>query len=301
VISYRVRHTTEYRYSQPVSLCHNETHLLPRELPYQHCFSGQLQIHPAPTARHDREDFFGNRVTYFIIQESHAALEVTATSEVHLLPVVLPDFSATPVWEEAKTRLHGDHSREGLEARQFMLDSPFVSASAQFAAYAAPSFSRGRPLLEAVHALMTRIHSEFVYDPEFTTIATPLSTVFEHRRGVCQDFAHLALACLRSLGFAARYVSGYLETFPPPDQPHSANAAASHAWLSVYSPGHGWVDFDPTNDQIPTDRHITVAWGRDYGDVTPLKGTLLGGGTHVLHVDVEVKRRTDRDSTGKDL
>jgi transglutaminase-like putative cysteine protease len=245
--------------------------------------------------RHDRQDFFGNRATYFTIQESHTTLVVTALSEVQILPLALPDFSATLPWEEAKTRLHSDQNREVWEARQFILDSPFVSASAKFAAYAAPSFSSQRPLLEAVHALMTRIHSEFVYDPEFTTIATPLSTVFEHRRGVCQDFAHLALACLRSLGFAARYVSGYLETFPPPDQPQAANAAASHAWISVYSPGHGWVDFDPTNDQIPTDRHITVAWGRDYGDVTPLKGTILGGGEHVLHVDVEVKRQTGSD------
>lgn len=291
MISYHVRHTTEYRYSRPVSLCHNEAHVQPRGLPHQRCLYSQLQIHPAPTVRHEREDFFGNRTTYFTIQESHMTLVVTAISEVQILPVVLPDFNSTLAWEEARTRLHHDQSRDVLEARQFRLDSPFVSASAELADYAAPSFSRGRPLLEAVYALMKRIHSEFTYDPEFTTIATPLRIVFEHRRGVCQDFAHLALACLRSLGLAARYVSGYLETFPPPDQPRAVNAAASHAWISVYSPGQGWVDFDPTNDQIPIDRHITVAWGRDYSDVTPLKGTILGGGEHVLQVAVEVQRQ----------
>lgn len=293
MISYHVRHITEYRYSEPVSLCHNEAHLQPRYLPHQYCSHSQLHIQPPPAIRHEREDFFGNRVVYFVIQEPHTALQVTATSEVQMTTKGIPDLSSTLPWEAAQTFFRSDPSQDGLEARQFALASPFVTVNQEFARYTAPSFSSRRPVLEAVRDLMLRIHHDFAYDPEFTTVATPVSEVFTHRRGVCQDFAHLALACLRSWGLAARYVSGYVETVPPTGQAGPTGAAASHAWISVYSPGHGWVDFDPTNDQIPTDRHITVAWGRDYSDVTPLKGTILGGGEHVLNVAVEVKRHNE--------
>ena len=156
--------------------------------------------------------------------------------------------------------------------------------------YAEKSFAKGRPLLEAVEDLTTRLYTDFTYDPGFTTIATPLADVVKHRRGVCQDFAHLGIACLRALGLAARYVSGYIETDPPPDQEPLEGADASHAWFSVYLPQFGWIDFDPTNNQIPADRHITVAWGRDYADVTPLKGVVFGSGTHELSVSVDCKR-----------
>ena len=293
--SYRVNHTTRYRYREPVSLCHNEARLLPCSLPHQLCLHSQLQIQPLPTVYHEREDFFGNRVTYFAVQEPHTLLEVTALSEVQIVPRDIPYLGSALAWQEAGTLLRRKLDPDVLEIRQFLLDSPLVSTSQVLADYAKPSFSSGRTLLEAAHDLMQRIHWEFTYDPEFTTIATPLSEVFEHRRGVCQDFAHLAIGCLRSLGLAARYISGYVETLPPLGQSRLVGTAASHAWVSVYSPGQGWVDFDPTNDQIPTDRHITVAWGRDYSDVTPLKGTILGGSEHVLQVAVEVCRREDAD------
>ena len=289
--NYHISHTTRYRYHEPVSLCHNEAHLLPRSLPHQLCLHSQLQIQPLPAVCHEREDFFGNRVSYFAVQEPHTLLEVTALSEVQIVPRDIPDLRSALAWEEVGPHLRHGLDPDVLEVRPFLLDSPLISTSQVLADYAAPSFSSSRTLLEATHDLMRRIHWEFIYDSEFTTIATPLNEVLEHRRGVCQDFAHLAIGCLRSLGLAARYVSGYLETLPPPDQPCRVDTAASHAWVSVYSPGQGWVDFDPTNDQIPTDRHITVAWGRDYSDVTPLKGTILGGGEHVLQVAVEVRRR----------
>ena len=178
-----------------------------------------------------------------------------------------------------------------LEARQFRLESNFIEFGSGIMEYAAPSFAAGRPLLEAVHDLMQRIHRDFTYDPHFSNIATPLHQVLEHRRGVCQDFAHLAIACLRAQGLAARYVSGYLETLPPPGETKQIGADASHAWFGVYVPYQGWVDFDPTNDQIPADRHITLAWGRDYADVAPLKGVVFGGGQgHHLEVAVDVER-----------
>jgi transglutaminase-like putative cysteine protease len=216
VINYRVNHTTHYSYSQPVSSCHNEAHLLPRNLAHQLCLHSQLQIQPLPAVYHEREDFFGNRVTYFAVQESHTTLAVTALSEVQIVPKDIPDWASALAWEEVRTLLRHDLNPNMLEARQFLLDSPFVGTSQVLADYAKSSFSSGRTLLDAAHDLMRRIHKDFTYDPEFTTIATPLSEVFEYRRGVCQDFAHLALGCLRSLGLAARYVSGYVETLPPP-------------------------------------------------------------------------------------
>jgi transglutaminase-like putative cysteine protease len=293
---YRVRHVTSYRYSEPVSLCHNEAHLLPRSLSHQRCLDAHLHIAPRPAVYHERKDFFGNRVVYFSIEESHAALEVAALSEMQLSPLPAPELAATPAWEQVQTLLRHEEHRGVLEARQFLLDSPFVSTDAAFAEYARASFAPELPLLVAVHDLMRRIFTEFAYDPAFTTIATPVSEVFAHKRGVCQDFAHLAIACLRSLGLAARYVSGYLETFPRDGQSQFIGTAASHAWVSVYCPQLGWVDFDPTNDLMPADRHIVVAWGRDYSDVTPLKGTILGGMEHELKVGVEVNRIEENEA-----
>jgi len=287
---YRVQHTTLYQYSEPVTLCHNEAHLLPRSLSWQRCLETQLHIHPKPMVSHERKDFFGNRVMYFSIEESHLALEVTAWSEMEINAVSPPDVQATPAWEEVRQRIEHDLGRNALEARQFALPSPFIPTSTAFAEYASVSFSAGRPFLAAVHDLTRRIFYEFTYDPESTTVATPVSEVFAHRRGVCQDFAHFALACLRSLGLAARYVSGYLETAPLNGETELIGSAASHAWVSVYCPELGWVDFDPTNDLIPADRHIVVAWGRDYSDVTPLKGTIFGGGEPELKVGVEVRK-----------
>lgn len=290
MIRYRVTHVTEYRYTASVPQCQNEAHLLPRATPRQECEHAQLRIQPSPAVCRDREDFFGNRVTYFAIQEPHAGLSVTAQSEVLIVPTASPSLRDSPAWEEVCHSVSKDTSRAGIEARQFLLDSPLVHSNAELAAYAATSFVPNRPLLEAVADLVQRIYQEFTYEPEATTVSTPLNEVIDHRQGVCQDFAHVAIGCLRTQGIAARYVSGYLGTAVSDGQPQLTGAAASHAWVSVYCPGQGWIDFDPTNNSIPTDQHITVAWGRDYSDVTPLKGVVVGGGSPVLDVAVTAER-----------
>jgi len=291
-MKYRVVHRTEYLYPEAVTLCHNEAHLSPRAGQRQQLLRHDVQIEPSPAVLTQREDFFGNAVMYFAIQQAHTRLAVTATSEVEL---VVRDaqlhLQTQNSWEEAATRTHTETTRATLEALQYTLASPMVAASPKIAGYAAISFTPGRTLVEAVHDLMGRIHRDFTYDPGFTTIATPLAHVFEHRRGVCQDFAHLAIACLRAYGLAARYVSGYIETLPAPGQTKLVGADASHAWFAVYDPDAGWLDFDPTNNQIPIDQHITVAWGRDYADITPLKGIIFGGGaTHTAQVAVDMQR-----------
>ena len=293
MIRQRVNHTTQYHYSEPVTLCHNEARLLPRSLATQRCVDAGIQISPKPKVYHERKDFFGNRVVYFSVEQSHTDLEVTARGEVELSPLPPPALEDAPPWEDVRTRLHREASRSVLEARQFVLDSSFINTHVAFAQYAAPSFTPGRPFLSAVQDLMRRIFTEFTYDSDSTTVATPLHEVLAYKRGVCQDFAHFAIACLRSLGFAARYVSGYLETRPPGGQTQLVGATASHAWVSVYCPDLGWVEFDPTNNLLPSGHHIVVAWGRDYSDVTPLKGTILGGVEHELQVSVEVTRIED--------
>ncbi len=290
---YQVSHTTQYRYREPVTLCHNEARLLPRSLSRQRCVDARIRIEPKPAVYQERKDVFGNRVVYFSIEEPHTTLDVHAASEVQLFSLLPPNLEMTPPWEEVQALLQSDTQRGVLEARQFVLESPFVNIDPIFSEYAKPAFLPGRPVLLAVHELMSRIFTEFAYDPGFTTIATPLFQVFEHRRGVCQDFAHFAIACLRSLGLAARYVSGYLETLLPQDPSRLIGGAASHAWVSVYCPELGWIDFDPTNNLMPSDRHIVVAWGRDYSDVTPLKGTIIGGGSHELQVGVEMQKVED--------
>lgn len=291
---YRITHTSDYHYGEPVSLSHNEARLLPRPGPLQQCLSAALHISPAASDYRERTDFFGNRVAYFSIREPHRQFTVTATSEVLLAPAPnMLDFSQGMAWEYARDALWQLSDAPMLDARQFTLDSPLVAADARLAHYAADSFTPGRPLAEAVHDLMQRIYRDFTYDPESTTVATPLATVLEHRRGVCQDFAHLAIGCLRSQGLAARYVSGYIETLPPPGGEKLVGADASHAWFSVFVPETGWVDFDPTNNQLPGDQHITLAWGRDYADVTPLKGVIFGGPQHTLRVAVDVRSLGD--------
>lgn len=285
---YRVTHTTEFIYEARVGLCYNEARLLPRDLQHQKVLTAGLQIEPLPYDYYERLDYFGNRTAYFSIQQPHEQLFVTATSEVDTSPATLPEGAGSLSWEMARERLRNVRSAESLDASQFVLDSPTVVASDLILNYALPSFLPGRPLLEAVQDLMQRIFHEFKYDPEFSTIATPLKDVLEHRSGVCQDFAHLAIGCLRSMGLAARYVSGYIETEPPPGKEKLVGADASHAWFSVYLPEYGWLDFDPTNNQLPGERHVTVAWGRDFADVTPLKGVAFGSGEHELKVSVDV-------------
>ncbi len=287
-MKYRVTHITEFVYEAQVGLCYNEACLLPRELPHQRVLSSELQIDPVPNDHYGRLDYFGNRTDYFSIQTPHDRMVVTATSEIEVEKSILLDNAWNLPWETVREQLRSDRSADVLDASQFILDSPIVSADDLLADYARPSFTSGRPLVEAVHDLMQRIFREFKYDPEFSTIATPLKEVLAHRAGVCQDFAHLAIGCLRSHGLAARYVSGYIETVPPPGTKRLVGADASHAWFSVFQPGTGWLDFDPTNNQIPREQHITVAWGRDFTDVTPLKGVAYGGGEHLLKVSVDV-------------
>lgn len=291
---YRVIHRTAYDYSESVGFSYNEARLLPRFTARQSCCGANLAIEPLPADYREREDFFGNRVAYFSIGEPHHRFVVTATSEVQVMSEEAQlNFSLGMDWESACLSVREQRDPQTLDALQYVLDSPFVAANAELAAYSQVSFPRGRPLLEAVHDLMGRIHADFTYDPGFTNLATPLATVLAHRRGVCQDFAHLAIGCLRAQGLAARYVSGYIETLPPQGTEKLVGADASHAWFSVFVPDLGWMDFDPTNNRIPVDQHIVVAWGRDYGDVTPLKGVIFGGGEHELAVSVEVRKVAD--------
>ncbi|MBK1702250.1 transglutaminase family protein [Thiococcus pfennigii] len=286
----RVRHVTRYQYAEPVSLCHSLARLKPRETANQRCLATQMRVDPWPAVSREYTDFFGNRVNYFSIQQSHASLEVRAQSEVEVTAPSLPDPATTPPWEEVVATLRTARDADLGGARLFTLASDQVPPSPEATAYAAPSFTPGRPLLAAALDLMGRIHRDFEYDPNFTTIATPIDEVLAHRRGVCQDFAHLAIAGLRGLGLAGRYVSGYLETLPPPGRPKLVGADASHAWFAVLIPGLGWVDLDPTNDQIPQEQYITTAVGRDYRDVAPLRGVFYGGGEHELTVAVDVDR-----------
>lgn len=289
---FRVIHRTRYSYALPVDLCHNEAHVKPRGTPLQRCLASRLTIEPAPASVHERVDYFGNPVSYFAVQLPARELTVVSTSEVE---VTNPDLGGrevpdSPPWEEVLAAFLAGDRDVPLDAREMTLGSPMVEPSGALAEFAAPSFPAGRPLFEAVADLSRRIHRGFTYDQEFSTIATPIAEVLERRRGVCQDFAHVAIGCLRALGLPARYVSGYIETVRLPDQPKLVGADASHAWFAAWAPGHGWLDFDPTNDQIPPRQHITTAWGRDYSDVTPLKGVLFGGGEHTLDVAVDVTR-----------
>jgi transglutaminase-like putative cysteine protease len=267
---------------------HHVVRLTPRNIPGQTCHKSKVSIAPMPPNTAGWADYFGNAQIFFTLQEPHERLIVEANSELEVHPVAHPDFSASPRWDIVPEWLARDHTAEGLDAYQFVFDSQRVAARPELASYARESFPEGRPLLEAALDLTGRIHREFRFDTKATEVSTPVQTFFEKRRGVCQDFAHLQIACMRSMGLPARYVSGYLRTMPPRGRPRLVGADASHAWCSVYSPGAGWVDFDPTNNCVPSDGHITVAWGRDYSDVSPIHGVLLGGARHTLHVGVDV-------------
>ncbi len=284
-MQYDVTHTTEYDYSQSVVVAHHAARLKPRELPQQECLSHELAIAPAPAVTSTYEDYFGNLVTNVAVQGAHKSLVIRARSTVKVTGTVLPRPGDTPPWEAA-----ADRAALPFEAIEFVFDSTASRAQFIVESYARASFPAGRPLLEAVLDLTARIHDEFTFDPKATTVATPLTEVFSSRRGVCQDFARLEIACLRSLGIPARYISGYMETVPPPGKPRLVGADASHAWLAVHCPGIGWIPVDPTNNLLPGDRHITLAWGRDYNDVSPIHGVILGGGAHDLRVRVDVVR-----------
>lgn len=286
-MNYRITHQTHYEYAETVSLCHNQARLSPRSFFNQTCLNSHIAIDPQPVSFRERKDFFGNRTAYFSIEHPHNTLSVTATSDVHIASQT--QLTSDIPWETVCHILKTTTDPDLLSVRQFVIDSPKVATAPELTKYAEPSFSKDRPIVEAVSDLTQRIYNDFEYVPGFTTISTPLSDVFKHRKGVCQDFAHLAIGCLRSMGLAARYTSGYLETQPSPDTEYLVGADASHAWFSVYLPHHGWIDFDPTNNLTPPDRHITLAWGRDFADVTPLKGVVIGGGQHALTVSVTVE------------
>jgi len=286
---YKIVHRTSYKYKYPVSVGNHVACLKPRTLRQHRLEQSELRIQPTPATITERVDYFGNTLCFFTIQEPHTRLVVEARSEV----VMGGDATALPrndpPWEEAVRSLARDHSPEGLEAYQFRFESPRIPLRPEFAAYALQSFTRRRPLREALLDLTDRIHRDFRFDSGVTTVRTTTEEVFKKRRGVCQDFAHLQIACLRSLNLSARYVSGYLRTYPPPGQPRLVGVDASHAWVSAYCPGTGWLDLDPTNNLIPSTGHVTLAWGRDYGDVSPLRGLILGGGVHALRVAVDME------------
>jgi transglutaminase-like putative cysteine protease len=314
---YRISHETDYQYSVPVAHSQQLLHLQPRVLSWQKIVSHWLHITPPPTREHLSDDAFGNPCTFLEFTQPHLRLSVSSETHIEVWPRQWPDFVQSPPWERVVQYCrYAGHAVDAdlLAALVFRQESPFVRIKHVFADYAADCFTPERPLLEAANALMLKIHSEFTFDAEATQIATPLLQVLEEKRGVCQDFAHLMIACLRALGLPARYVSGYLLTEPPEGQERLIGADASHAWVSVYAPvlasaakqaqvqgaqlqaqtqgSSGdvgvWVDFDPTNAVLPGEGHITLGWGRDFSDVSPLRGVILGGGRPVLDVRVTV-------------
>lgn len=288
-MNYEVIHTTEYIYDDMISLCHNTARLIPRSTCNQVCKKTDIFISPKPDICDEYVDFFGNQVIYFAIQHEHKKLTVTVTSVISKNNSEQQNFDNRISWERAKQMLY-EKDPACMDARQYIPETSITEITPEITEYTLRSFTKGRSLYEAAHDLMQRIYKDFEFKPGFTTVSTPLTTVMQQRMGVCQDFAHLAITCLRSMGLAARYVSGYLETLPPPGQKKLTGVDASHAWFSVFIPQSGWVDFDPTNNQIPSDQHITIGWGRDYADITPLKGVMMSSGHHWLKVSVDVKR-----------
>jgi transglutaminase-like putative cysteine protease len=284
-----VTHTTRYLYAETVSTCHNEVHLAPRPKSNQSVVHHELHVSPAPDFSVSRSDYFGNEVTAFGINQLHQELVITARSEVDVHPVPPPSLGLSPAWEDVPDETRR-RNPEAFEAGQFVFESPLIQTGKDFAAWASDSFVPGRRFLDAVNDLSQRIHSDFRYDRRATTVRTPVKDVLEARSGVCQDFAHFMIGCLRSSGLAARYVSGYIRTARDAEPDTLVGGDASHAWVSVYCPPLGWVDFDPTNDCVVDEDHVTLAWGRDFGDVSPLRGMIVGGGRHKLSVDVGVRR-----------
>ena len=288
-MNYCVTHRTLYEYAAPVSVSHHVARLEPQSSATQTCERFGLQIFPEPTLRRERTDYFGNRLCFFAIQEIHSKLEIITSSRVAVSVAKSAQNESTAPWESVAEMFCDPVSPEVVDAYQFVFDSPQIRASRVLADYARESFAEELPLLAGARDLTRRIFEDFKFDAKATTVATPLEEVWQKRRGVCQDFAHLGIACLRSLGLPACYVSGYLRTRPPAGQPRLVGADASHAWFRIFCPGTGWVDFDPTNNVQPAGEHIIVAYGRDYGDVSPVAGILTGGGAHEVKVSVDVE------------
>jgi transglutaminase-like putative cysteine protease len=291
---FSVIHKTSYKYDSFVTYCHNIANLKPRTFPGQKLLEYQLEISPNPSNRNEDIDFFKNAITHFSIQQQHKELIVTARSLVERDYTLQPDILTSNACQETtlKDALLELKSLEPeiIEVRQFVLDSVLLNKIYKdIHEYALVSFKKNLPIFEAANELMKRIYTDFKFDSKFSTVATPIDEVMKAKKGVCQDFAQVAIACIRSVGLPARYVSGYIETLPPPGKEKLVGTDASHAWFSVYIPNFGWVDFDPTNNQIPKNQHIVVAYGRDYYDLPPLKGIIYGSGNSKMDVSVDIR------------
>lgn len=286
--TYTVRHRTTYTYQSDVAYSRLVAHLVPRETERQRALDVDLTLVPEPLRRFEREDFFGNTTSWFIIDEPHDTLEIFAESRISVEPAATHAPEESLPWEAVRASLESTIVAEIIDTIQYTFDTPLTATDAVVVAYARESFPPGRPLLACIIDLNGRIHRDFTFDTDATNTRTTVKDAFELRAGVCQDLAHVGIACVRAMGLAARYVSGYLLTHPPAGQERLIGADASHAWLSVWIPPFGWIDVDPTNDMLPSSEHITVAWGRDYSDVAPIHGILSGGGEHEVDVAVDV-------------
>lgn len=288
-MKYRLRHTTSYTYSWQVDISHHVLHLGLQDRPRQTVSNCRIRTTPEGAPAAGTKDHFGNRTTYLAIEEPHTRFDVELTAEIAVEPFAAPDPDTTPAWEDVAALLDGDGFPEPVAESEFVLDPSAGETDAAAAAYAQPSFTERRPILAAALDLIGRIHKEFRYDPAATDVSTPVAEVMRKRAGVCQDFAHAAIAMLRAHGLAARYVSGYIRTMQPGETGALRGADASHAWISVWcGPDHGWIDLDPTNNIVVSEDHVTTAIGRDYGDVSPVRGVVLGGGPHRINVAVEL-------------
>ncbi len=291
-MKYRIQHVTEYEYSGRVSHCYNVAHLIPRSTSRQNCLSNTVNITPTTSFSDKRTDYFGNTAYHFEIQRPHQKLIIDSVTVVETQPQARSmnlEFGLT--CKQVKDRMAISTNTSDLAAREFILSSPMIKTSSKLKEFAASFFPDDKPFLSCMMAFTQYIFKDFDYDPQSTTVSTPLETVLKNKSGVCQDFAHLQIGCLRSLGFSAKYVSGYIETLPPPGQEKLVGSDASHAWVSVYSPDDGWSEFDPTNNCAAHEQHIVTAWGRDYFDITPLKGVIYGGGEMpLMKIMVDVRR-----------
>jgi transglutaminase-like putative cysteine protease len=276
-------------YHEQVSLCHNIAMLSPRDTATQTCKSSNIIISPLPEVLDSHTDFFGNKAIYFVVEQEHDTLSVTVNSVIEKIPSPVNAAINTISWQAVRDMLQAS-TGEYINEKQFIAVTDMTAPTTAISNYAAASFTPGQSLFKAVYHLMQRIYTEFKFTPGFTTISTPLSTVMEERKGVCQDFAHLGISCLHAMGLPAKYISGYIETLAPEGKVKLTGVDASHAWFSVFIPEMGWVDFDPTNNKIPDEQYITVGWGRDYFDVVPLKGVIMSSTSHEMSVSVDVRR-----------
>ena len=291
-MKYRLRHYTHYNYSKPVAKSHNQLRMLLRDVPYQHCTSRSVRIRPSPAHAKMHQDYFDNRVLYIEQDQSHKDARLFLTQIVEVFERHRPDPANSPGWEQIVNSLAQPTTDETRLLELYRIPSKAIQIPSDIGQLTAAHFLPNRPIIAAAADLCAAIFNDFDFEPHATTVSTPVAEVLKKRQGVCQDFAHLMIAALRNLGLAARYISGYIETLPPPGQPRLVGADASHAWISVWCGAEaGWQDFDPTNNQRPNMQHITTAWGRDYDDVIPLNGVIFGdGGKSKLTVRVDVER-----------